>query len=131
MIDLGKSLNCLSSGVEQPGQLGWLITNRSLVQIQPPLPNNLKEGYLKELIDLRASVHNVVRKFINTYYGVDQVSWSNVAPVAGDICGAWCINDEFWNLSDMVLALDKKVSEKVLWEWYNQLLDDALKDNEV
>ena len=25
-------------GVEQSGQLGWLITNRSLVQIQPPLP---------------------------------------------------------------------------------------------
>ncbi len=28
-------------GVEQPGQLGWLITNRSQVQILPPQPRKM------------------------------------------------------------------------------------------
>ena len=80
---------------------------------------------MKELIELDRAVRDVVQKFIDIYYEGTEV---DAEPVAGDICGAWCINDEFWDLSDMVLALDKKVSEKVLWEWYSQLLDDALKD---
>ena len=80
---------------------------------------------MKELIELDRAVRDVVQKFIDIYYEGTEV---DAEPVARDICGAWRINDEFWDLSDMVLALDKKVSEKVLWKWYNQLLDDALKD---
>lgn len=67
-----------------------------------------------------------VQKYYNTYpEWTDESEW-----VAGDIGGVLAVNDEYWSIADMVTALKLDANEKDLFDWYNDSIDAAIRQQE-
>ena len=43
--------------------------------------------------------------------------------IGNDFDGVWGVNDYYFNLSDMAIALELDVKEKELFSWYDQWTD--------
>ena len=76
---------------------------------------------LVDTTTLRAIAEYTVSKFCRWYFGDDR----DLHPIGGDYFGVWSLNDEFWDFSDIVRALDAKdrgpltADELNQWYWTN------------
>ena len=69
----------------------------------------------------------LVDDFCDWYFDCD----TDKHNIGDDYFGIWGINDEFWDFSDMVRALDHKdiVTPEKLYEWYWKNVDSEQRIN--
>ena len=73
---------------------------------------------MNELKQWEEATTNLANYFIAKYFGKDTDNWW----ISQDIGGTLCINDYFFNLSDIVDFLKYKYSKKKMFEYYEYAL---------
>lgn len=78
--------------------------------------------------EIKSQAIKLVDDFCDWYFDCDDVDKHNISD---DHFGIWGINDEFWDFSDMVRALDHKdiVTPDKLHNWYWKNVDSEEKIN--
>lgn len=83
----------------------------------------------KELENWIAATNELAIAFIERYYvsdcPIEDIDWYWVAQ---DIGGCLNVNDEFWDMNDIVNAFKYNAPKKKLFEWYYYCLDMAEKN---
>jgi len=87
----------------------------------------MKEERTEALGEYRAACEEIARVFVDTYHNTypgftDESRW-----IADDVGGVLEIGDYFWNMEDMVTALEMECKEKILFQWYDESLEHYLK----
>ena len=70
---------------------------------------------------LETIAEHIVSRFCMWYFGDD----CDKHPIGGDYFGIWGLNDEFWDFSNIMLALDPKntITPDELHDWYWEAID--------
>lgn len=78
---------------------------------------------------LETMAEYTVSKFCRWYFGDD----CDKHPIGGDYFGIWGLNDEFWDFSDIMRALDVKntITPAELQDWYWETTDMQSDDKPI
>jgi len=89
-----------------------------------------QKKYNKELDKYYIQCNRILDLFIEKYYAEYGYSpefyW--IAEETGEVAS---IDDDFWNMSDMITALRLNIEEDTLFEWYYDSIDARLKKETV
>lgn len=93
----------------------------------------------KALVDYEIACQTVAKEFVCKYF-VDELKGSEPEVTIYDIDFEWVcgrvgevliVQDYFFNLSDIIFALRKKVSPDVLFEWYDIMTEKGIDDETI
>lgn len=81
-------------------------------------------NYKQDLTFYYQSCNEVADMFAKQYFCDKGMTDLEEWWVAGDIGTVICINDYYWNMEDMVEALNVGVNKKTIFEYYDWMVDD-------
>lgn len=72
----------------------------------------------------------LAKAFVKTYYCGEETSIEDMEGdyfwVVNNFGGVLIVNDESWNMDDIVTALVHEIPENILFAWYSDSLDQAM-----
>lgn len=84
----------------------------------------------KKLENYYAAIEDLTKlfckKYFNDCYQYDVNDWA-----AGDIGGVICINDYFFSMNDIEIAIKHKATKKELFDYYDFALERGLKNEKL
>ncbi len=90
---------------------------------------------LKLIIKYKLICYDIAKAFTKEYFyeedygNFDKYFINYTHNIGDDYDGIWDINEWFFSLSDMAIALEHRAPYEVLIEWYDKSLEENKKDN--
>ena len=92
----------------------------------------MKQSLIKALKSYQVECQHMADTFIEWYYCDDDIIPSNVEYfwVGDHIGGILCINDHFWNMTDLIDIFELQPTPEQLFQWNNEHTDAAMEKRE-